>query len=54
MGFYFCGRYLYTNGDENEDEWDMYAAIRYFWGSYDVMDMRSEKIILKNYSVISL
>ena len=35
MDFYFCGKYIHTDGDENEVEWDMYVAILCFWGSYD-------------------
>ena len=35
MDFYFCGRYIYTNGDNKEVERDMYAAISYFRGSND-------------------
>ena len=30
MGFYFCGKYIYTDDDENEVERDMYAALPYF------------------------
>ena len=35
MGFYFCGKYIYTDGDEKEVEWDMYVALPYFQGSND-------------------
>ena len=35
MGFYFCGKYIYTDGDEKEVERDMYAALPYFRGFYD-------------------
>ena len=34
MRFYFCGKYIYTDGDE-EVERDMYVAIPYFQGSND-------------------
>jgi len=30
MNFYFCGKYIYTDGDEKEVERDMYAALSYF------------------------
>ena len=35
MKFYFCGKYVYTDGDEKEVERDMYVALPYFWGSND-------------------
>ena len=35
MGFYFCGRYIYNDGDEKKVEWDMYAAMSCFRGSHD-------------------
>jgi len=35
MSFYFCGRYIYTDGDDKEVERDMYAAIPYIRGSND-------------------
>ena len=35
MGFYFCGKYIYTDGDEKEVERDMYAALLYSWGYHD-------------------
>jgi len=35
MGFYFCGQYIYTDGDEKEVEWDTYKALSYFRGSHD-------------------
>ena len=35
MGFYFCGKYIYTDGDKKEVERDMYAALPYFQGSND-------------------
>ena len=45
---------LYTFDDENEIKWDMYAALfRIFGVLMIVMDMKSEKIILRNSSVIS-
>ena len=33
MGFYFCSRCIYTDGDDKKVERDMYAVIPYFWGS---------------------
>ena len=36
MKFYFCGKYIYTDGDEKEVEGDMYAALPYFRGSNDL------------------
>jgi len=33
--FYFCGRYIHTDGDEKDVERDIYAALLYFWGSDD-------------------
>jgi len=35
MRFYFCGKYIYTDGDEKEVERDMNAALPYFRGFYD-------------------
>jgi len=35
IGFYFCGRYIYTGGDDKEVKRDMYAALSYFRGSND-------------------
>ena len=35
MRFYFYGKYIYTDGDENEVEKDMYAALPYFRDFYD-------------------
>ena len=35
MGFYFCGRYIFTYGYEKEVGRDMYAAIPCFQGSDD-------------------
>jgi len=35
MGFYFCGKYIYTDRDEKEVERDMYTAPPYFRGFYD-------------------
>jgi len=52
MGFYFCGKYIYTDGDEEEVERGMYVA---FFGVFMIrMGMKSEKIILKISSDISL
>jgi len=33
MCFYFCGRYINTDVNDNDVERDMYAVIPYFWGS---------------------
>ena len=35
MKFYFCGKYIYTNGHEKDVERDMYAALPYFRDSND-------------------
>ena len=35
MDFYFCGKFIHTNGDEKEVERDMYAALPYFQSSND-------------------
>ena len=35
MSSYFCGKYIYTDGDEKEVEQDMYVFIPYFWDSHD-------------------
>ena len=35
IGFYFWGKYIYTDGDEKEVERDMYAALPYFQDSHD-------------------
>ena len=35
MRFCFCGKYIYTDGDEKEIERDMYAALSYFRSFYD-------------------
>ena len=35
MSFYFYGKYIYTEGDEKEVEWDMYVTIPYFRDSHD-------------------
>jgi len=34
MRFYFCDKYIYTDGDE-EVERDMYAGFSYFWSFND-------------------
>jgi len=52
MGFYFCGRYIHTDGDKKEVEQDMYVGLLYFWGSYDHYGYESGKTILKLSSVI--
>ena len=54
MRFYFCEKYIYTDGDEKEVERDMHAALLYFRDFYDQDDMKSEKIILRIFSGISL
>ena len=51
MGFYFCGKYIYTDGDEKEVE--MYAALPFFQNFYVMMGMKSEKTILRISSGIS-
>ena len=52
MGFYFCGKYIYTDGDEEEVERGMYVA---FFGVFMIrMGMKSGKTILKISSDISL
>ena len=33
MRFYFCGKYIYTNGDKKEVERNMYAVLPYFRSS---------------------
>ena len=35
MEFYFCGRYINTDTNEKEVEWDIYAALSYFQNSND-------------------
>ena len=35
MDFYFCGKFIHTDGDEKEVERDMYAALPYFQSSND-------------------
>ena len=35
MGFYFCGRYIPTNGDPKEVERKMYVAVPTFQGFFD-------------------
>jgi len=35
MEFYFCGKYINTEGDEKQVERDMYAVLSYFRGSND-------------------
>ena len=47
MGFYFCDKYIYTDGDEKEVKRDMYAALPYFGILMIRMSMKSEKIILR-------
>ena len=54
IGFYFCGKYIYTDGDEKEVKRDMYADLPYFWGFYDQDGYESRKTILRISSDISL
>ena len=35
MGFYFCGKYIYTDGDAKEIERYMYSSLLYFRGPKD-------------------
>ena len=49
MRFYFCDRYIYTYGNEEEVERDMYAAIPYFLGSDDHYGYEKWKINLKDF-----
>ena len=35
MGFYFCGKHIYTDGDEKKVERNIHAALSYFQGFYD-------------------
>ena len=35
MKFYFCERYINADANDKEVEWDMYAAISYFWSFND-------------------
>ena len=35
MGFYFCDKYIYSDGDEKEVERNMYATLSYLQGSKD-------------------
>ena len=50
MGFYFCGRYIYIDGDGKEVELDMNVTIPCFGVFMIVIGMRSG--ILKLSSVI--
>ena len=47
MEIYFCGKYIYIDGDEKEVERDMYASLPYFQGLMIMMDMKREKTKLK-------
>ena len=38
MGFYFCGKYIYTDCNDKESERSMFAAVPYFRGAYDCYD----------------
>lgn len=35
MGFYFCGRYIYTDGNPKQVEHDMYEGVLNFHGFDD-------------------
>jgi len=51
MSFY--GRYINTDVDEKEVEWDMYAALLYFWILLMIiLGTKSGKAFLKLFSVI--
>ena len=52
MRFYFCGKYIYSDGDEKEVERDMYEALPYLVFMIK-MGMKSEKTILRISSDIS-
>ena len=54
MGFYFCSRYIYIDGDPKEVERDMYVAISYFRVLMIVTNMRSEKNLEESFSYFSL
>jgi len=47
MGFYFCGKYIYTDGDKKEVKRKCMQLSRIFGVLIIIMDMRSLKIILK-------
>ena len=47
MRFYFCGKYIHTDGDEKYVERDMYAALSFFRVLMIRMNTKSEKINLK-------
>ena len=51
MAFYFCGQYINIDVDDKEVEWDMFTIVPYFGVLVIVMDMRSEKIVLKIFSL---
>ena len=57
MGFYFCSRYIHTNGDPKEVERKIYAAVLTFQGFYNrygYEDWESNLEIFFNYfSLIS-
>jgi len=43
IGFYFCEKYIYANGDEKEIKRDMYAALSYFWSFVDCLKIIENK-----------
>ena len=47
MKFYFCGKYIYTNGDKKKVERDMYATLPYFPVLMILTNTKSEKTNLK-------
>ena len=53
MRFYFCGSCINIDADEKKVEQDMYTAVLHFGVLVIVMDIRSGKIILKDFSVTS-
>ena len=53
MTFYFYGRYINIDTDEKAVKRDIITAVAHFLVLVIVMNMMSEKIILKIYSVIS-
>ena len=54
MGFYFCGKHIYIDGDEKELERDMYVALPYFLNFNDHDGYEYWKSQLEFFSDISL
>ena len=52
MGFYFCGKHIYTNYDDKEVEQSMFAVVRTFEVPMTIMVMKIRKAILKLSSTI--